>query len=62
MIPTSTVSLQRSVATVFDSFVDETADFSLLSLSPLQGSSVIMYRTAELRRHMYFVYSEWTGE
>lgn len=27
----------------------------------MQGSSVVMYRSADLRRYQYFVYSEWAG-
>ena len=33
-----------------------------LIISESKGSSVIMYRTPELRQYMYYVNPEWSGE
>lgn len=29
---------------------------------PAQGSSVIMYRSTELRQYQYFIAAEWAGK
>ena len=51
----SMVSHQRFVKT-------SSSSTNMLILARYQGSSVIMYRNAELRRHQYYVTSTWPGK
>jgi hypothetical protein len=42
-------------------FCIEITDRPILISAESQGTSVIMYRSAELRRYQYYVHANWSG-